>query len=90
MALVIHNTTIVTSDAARTVHHDASIAVDADRIVAIGPTEEINRQWPGAEHMDGRGKAVFPGLINCHTHLCLTVARASPRPFAFPRRRRRC
>src|SRR2546430_3350877 len=84
MALVIHNTTIVTSDAARTVHHDASIAVDADRIVAIGPTQEIDRQWPGAERMDGRGKAVFPGLINCHTHLWLTVARGIQEDFGFP------
>ena len=64
MALVIRNTTVVTSDTARTVHHDASIVVDADRIVAIGRTEEIDRGWPGAERMDGRGKAVFPGLVN--------------------------
>ena len=39
MALVIRNTTIVASDTARTVHHDASIVVDADRIVAIGSLE---------------------------------------------------
>ena len=44
MALVIRDTTIVTSDAARTVHHGASIVVDADRIVAIGPTEEVDRR----------------------------------------------
>src|SRR5207245_9639958 len=83
-ALVIHNTTIVTSDAARTVHHDASIAVDADRIVAIGPTQEINRHWPGAERMDGHGKAIFPGLGNCHTHLWLTGARRLPQDLRFP------
>src|SRR5262245_62724627 len=75
MTLVIRNTTIVTSDAARTVHHDGSIVVDADRIVAIGPAGEIDRAWPGAERVEGRGKAVFPGLVNCHTHLWLTVAR---------------
>ena len=40
MALLIRNTTIVTSDAARTVHHDASIVVDAECIVAIGPAAE--------------------------------------------------
>jgi 5-methylthioadenosine/S-adenosylhomocysteine deaminase len=84
MPLVIRNTTVVTSDAARTVHHDASIAVDADRIAAIGPTEEIDRQWPSAERMDGRGKAVFPGLVNCHTHLWLTVARGIQEDFGFP------
>src|SRR5215471_18118089 len=84
MALLIRNTTIVTSDAARTVHHDASIVVDADRIVAIGPAAEIDRAWPGAEHVEGRGKAVFPGLVNCHTHLWLTVARGIQEDFGFP------
>ena len=84
MPIVIRDTTVVTSDAARTVHHDASIVVDADRIVAIGPTEEIDRRYPGAERVDGRGKAVFPGLVNCHTHLWLTVARGIQEDFGFP------
>ena len=84
MALVIRNTTIVTSDATRTVHHDASIVVEADRIVAIGPVEKIDRAWPGAERVEGRGKAVFPGLVNCHTHLRLTVARGIQEDFGFP------
>ena len=84
MPIVIRDTTVVTSDAARTVHHDASIVVDADRIVAIGPTEEIDRRHPGAERVNGRGKAVFPGLVNCHTHLWLTVARGIQEDFGFP------
>ena len=84
MALMIRDTTLVTSNAARTVHHHASIVVDADRIVAIGPTEAIDRQHPGAERVDGRGKAVLPGLVNCHTHLTLTVARGIQEDFGFP------
>jgi 5-methylthioadenosine/S-adenosylhomocysteine deaminase len=84
MPIVIRDTTVVTSDAARTVHHDASLVVDADRIVAIGPTEEIDRRYPDAERVDGRGKAVFPGLVNCHTHLWLTVARGIQEDFGFP------
>src|SRR5262249_13436238 len=75
------NTTIVTSDATRTVHHDASIVVEADRIVAIGPVEKIDRAWPGAERVEGRGKAVFPWLVNCHTHLTLTGARGITEEF---------
>jgi cytosine/adenosine deaminase-related metal-dependent hydrolase len=63
MPIVIRDATVVTSDAARTVHHDASIVVDGDRIVAIGPTGELDRHYPSAERVDGRGKAVFPGLV---------------------------
>jgi hypothetical protein len=36
MPIVIRDATIVASDAARTVHHEASIVVDDDRIAAIG------------------------------------------------------
>jgi 5-methylthioadenosine/S-adenosylhomocysteine deaminase len=75
MPIVIRDTTVVTSDAARTVQHDASLVVEADRIVAIGGTDAIDRRFPDAERVDGRGKAVFPGLVNCHTHLWFTVAR---------------
>lgn len=83
MPIAIRNTTIVTADAGRTVHHDATLVVDGDRIAAIDPT---NRQPlpPGAEVVDGRGKAVFPGLSNCHTHLHLTHSRGIQEDFGFP------
>jgi cytosine/adenosine deaminase-related metal-dependent hydrolase len=84
MPIVIRDTTVVTSDAARTVHHGASLVVDADRIAALGPADEIDRRFPGAERVDGRGKAVFPGLVNCHTHLWFTVARGIQEDFGFP------
>src|ERR1041385_4096296 len=84
MPIAIRDTTIVTSDAARTVHHDAAIVVDGDRIVAIGPTAEIDRRYPNAERVDGRGKAGFPGLVNCHTHLWFTMARGIQEDFGFP------
>lgn len=84
MAIVIRNTTVVTSDAARTVHHGASIAVDGDRLAAIGPVEEIDRRFPAAEPVSGEGKVVFPGLVNCHTHLWFTVARGIQEDFGFP------
>ena len=84
MPIAIRDTTVVTSDAARTVHHEASIVVDGDRIVAIGPTADLDARFPGAERIDGRGKAVFPGLVNCHTHLWFTVARGIQEDFGFP------
>ena len=84
MPIAIRDTTVVTSDFARTVHHDAAIVIDGDRIIAIGPTEEIDHRFPGAERVDGRGKAVFPGLVNCHTHLWFTVARGIQEDFGFP------
>src|SRR5262245_3859343 len=84
MPIVIRDTTVVTGDAARTVRHEASIVIDGDRIVAIGPVDEIDRRFPGAERVEGHGKAVLPGLVNCHTHLWFTVARGIQEDFGFP------
>jgi len=81
---VIRNATVVTGDAGRTIHHDGAVAVDGARIAAVGPSADVERRWPGAETIDGRGKAVFPGFVNCHTHLWFTVARGIQEDFGFP------
>jgi 5-methylthioadenosine/S-adenosylhomocysteine deaminase len=83
MPTAIRHTTIVTADAARTVHHDATLIVEGDRIVAIDPTNRTADQ-SATDVIDGRGKAVFPGLSNCHTHLHLTHSRGIQEDFDFP------
>jgi 5-methylthioadenosine/S-adenosylhomocysteine deaminase len=75
MQTMLHHTTIVTADDACTVHYDAAIVIEADRIAAIGPTDELLARYPAAERVDGRGKAVMPGFANMHTHLAMTLAR---------------
>jgi len=75
MQTIIHDTTIVTVDEQCAVHYDAAIAIDGDRIAAIGPTAELLARYPTAERIDGRGKAVMPGFANVHTHFGLTLAR---------------
>ena len=69
MTTVIKNATIVTGDNGRTIFYDSAIAIDGGRIVAVGPTPEVVAAHAAAEMVEGGGKAVFPGLINCHTHL---------------------
>ena len=86
MTTVIANTTVVTGGPARTVLHQAAIAIAGDRVVAVGPTEDVRQSHPDAEVVDGRGKAVFPGLINCHTHLLATGDKGILEDFGFPTR----
>ena len=86
MTIVIANATIVTGDPAGSVWHDASIAIAGDRIVAVGPAGEVAAAHTDAEVVDGRGKAVFPGLVNCHTHLLATGDRGILEDFGFPTR----
>jgi 5-methylthioadenosine/S-adenosylhomocysteine deaminase len=72
---VVHDTTIVTADDAGTIHYGAALVVDGGRIAAIGPTVETLAAHPAAERVDGRGRAVLPGLANTHTHLSRVLAR---------------
>ena len=84
MATVIKNATIVTGDNGRTILYDSAIAIDGDRIVGIGSTPETMAAHPGAEQIEASGKAVFPGLVNCHTHLLATNDRGILEDWGFP------
>jgi len=79
--VVFSHTSVVTVDA---VQHDVALAVEGDRIAAIGPTAQVLKNYPQAEVIDGRGKALFPGLINCHAHLAQTLSRGFNEDFGFP------
>lgn len=80
-AVVFAHTTIVNVDA---VQDDAALAVEGDKIAAIGPTDELLKEYPNADVYDGRGKALVAGLINCHAHLAATLARGFNEDFGFP------
>jgi 5-methylthioadenosine/S-adenosylhomocysteine deaminase len=84
MALLIRDTTVITCDAERRILTRAAVAVEGDRIAALGPSDELARRYPQAEVVDGRGKAVLPGLINSHTHVWYTAARGMQEDFGYP------
>ncbi len=52
-----------------------AVAVDGARIVAVGPRADVTAQFPAARVDDFGAAALLPGLINCHSHLELTVMR---------------
>lgn len=80
-AIVFRNTTVVNPDLVR---DDIALAVVGDSIAAIGATEQILKSYPNADVIDGRGKAIFPGLVNCHAHLTATLERGFNEDFGFP------
>ena len=79
--VVFTHTTVLNADV---VQDDVALAVDGDRIVAIGPTDSVLEKYPRADVYDGRGKALLPGLINCHMHLAATLQRGFNEDFGFP------
>jgi cytosine/adenosine deaminase-related metal-dependent hydrolase len=79
--VVFSHVTVVNAD---TVQNDVALVVQGDRIAAIGPTEAMLARYPNADIYDGRGKALVPGLVNCHAHLAATLARGFNEDFGFP------
>ena len=54
---------------------DGAIAVKGNRIEAVGPTDEIKRNYSADEVIDGKNKLVMPGLIDAHIHTGIGVLR---------------
>ena len=77
MDLLITDTVVVTGDEERQILDHAAIAVLDGQIAAVGPSAELERQFPSLERFAARGLAVFPGFINAHTHTALTVLRGT-------------
>jgi cytosine/adenosine deaminase-related metal-dependent hydrolase len=68
--LLIRKAWVVTMDEERRVFRDGAIAVAGDRIVAVGPSDEVERQITARETIDGSDRfVVTPGFVNCHIHI---------------------
>ena len=72
MDTLFSNVTIVTMDEAMHVYFDAYLGVTDGKISYLAreaPKEKTKRLVPG------EGMVLMPGLINCHTHLPMTILR---------------
>ena len=65
MAILIKHASYVVRSADR-VQRDCDILIEGRRVAAVGLISPA--QSDGATVIDGRGRAVIPGLVNAHTH----------------------
>lgn len=67
---------------------DHAVAIEGDEISAVGPADDLRRQYPDAEELDVGGRLVMPGNICAHTHFYGAFARGmgipGPAPKNFP------
>jgi len=54
----------------RTLRTKQGILVEGDRIAWVGAHARAPRSAAAADEVDGRGRTLTPGLIDCHVHLC--------------------
>lgn len=82
--IMFGNGVVVTRDAQRPLINGGAVAVGDDGLIsALGPTQKLRREYPGAHFVDTRGGLIMPGLINLHHHAYYTLARGlRPRPGA--------
>jgi predicted amidohydrolase YtcJ len=66
VTLVLTNGKIFTADARGTMAE--AVAVEGDRIVAVGTSAEIARAYTAARTVDLRGRLVTPGFNDAHIH----------------------
>jgi 5-methylthioadenosine/S-adenosylhomocysteine deaminase len=72
---IINADYILPMDEGLTVIRDGSIAVKGNRILKAGSSKEISHHFASKVTIDGKHKAVFPGLINTHTHAAMVYFR---------------
>ena len=66
---------IVTQDAARTVVRDGAILVRGDSVAAVGAASDVVAANPGEQTVSLGESAVFPGLVDAHCHLPMSLLR---------------
>ncbi len=81
--LLIDDAVVVTLNDEHDVFFDGAVAVDGDRIVAIGTSADVRARVPErARVIDARGGAVLPGLVDLHDHTALGRGWADHLPLA--------
>jgi len=73
--MIITGGTVVTMDAKKRIIENGAVAVEKDKIVAVGTSDEIARQFSSKQIINAAGKVIIPGLINTHTHIPMTLFR---------------
>lgn len=52
---------------------DGAVAIEGDEIVDVGREEYLLKRYPNAQHEYYPECVIMPGLINCHTHLDMSL-----------------
>lgn len=64
--LVIYNAKIYTVNNKFDI--EEAMAVKDGKILAVGSTADIRKQFAGTEELDANGKTIYPGFIDAHAH----------------------
>jgi 5-methylthioadenosine/S-adenosylhomocysteine deaminase len=66
---------VLTLDPERRVISNGAVVIEDDRIVAVGKTSDLNKEYSSDDVIDATRKIVMPGLVNAHNHIYQSVLR---------------
>ena len=73
--VILTNALVLTMDEKFTQYSPGAVVVHGNDIVAVGPADEISKEYVAKETVDCDGKILMPGLVNAHTHVPMTLLR---------------
>jgi putative selenium metabolism protein SsnA len=83
--MLITNATLITWDEPNQILDGQAIYIEGDRILEIGPEDELTLRYPDAERLDAENQYVMPGNICAHTHFYGAFARGLSIPGPAPK-----
>ena len=77
MKTFIHGGYLVSMAGPAGIVPDGALAIDGDRIAAVGTSASLARHKDEADRViDAKGHAILPGFVNTHTHLAGALTKA--------------
>jgi len=74
--VLIHDCTILTMDSKQPIIEKGFLAIKNKQIIAVGKKTKASLT-KAKETISGVGKVAMPGLVNCHTHIAMTLFRGA-------------
>ncbi len=75
MTSILGNGVVITGGPRPDVISCGGVAWHGDRIVEVGPADELRREYPDADVLNAHGGLIMPGLVNVHHHFYSALAR---------------
>jgi 5-methylthioadenosine/S-adenosylhomocysteine deaminase len=69
------NAIVLTMDEEYNLFRKGAVAVDGDKIIAVGTSESLLKEYSSSTIVDCEEKVLMPGLVNAHTHVPMTLLR---------------
>jgi len=82
--ILIKDGLVVTMNPQRQIFDKGAVVIKDKRIVAVGKTSELEKQYSAEQVIDASKRIVLPGLICAHTHLYGTLLRGAPLKISLP------